>query len=47
MEQLNAITLRQQDGIAMFTREVLQQRQQMPEGGTSPSRTQGKLPPHY
>ena len=48
LDQLNLTIYRQQQQIEQLTREVLQLRQQQPEGGGAAVRSlRDELPPHY
>jgi len=48
VESLNAVIVRQQQQIDLVVRELLQLRQQVPEGGPAPFRSlRDELPPHY
>jgi SlyX protein len=48
VDQLNAVIVRQQQQLDALLREVMQLRQQMPEGGSGTFRSlRDDLPPHY
>ncbi len=48
VEQLNLTVYRQQEQIDALLQELLQLRQQSPDGGTgSPRNPRDELPPHY
>ncbi|MBS0494129.1 MAG: SlyX family protein [Proteobacteria bacterium] len=48
LDQLNLAIYRQQQQIDQLTREVVQLRQQQPEGGAAAPRSlRDELPPHY
>ena len=48
LDQLNLTIYQQQELIDRLTREVIQLRQQAPEGGSNGSRNlRDELPPHY
>jgi SlyX protein len=48
LDQLNLTIYRQQELIDRLTREVIQLRQQTPEGGSNgPRDLRDELPPHY
>ncbi|MBS0391347.1 MAG: SlyX family protein [Proteobacteria bacterium] len=47
LDQLNLTIYRQQQQIDQLTREVVQLRQQQPEGGTVARSLRDELPPHY
>lgn len=48
LDQLNLAIYRQQQQIEQLTREVVQLRQQQPEGGgAAPRSLRDELPPHY
>jgi len=48
VDQLNLVVVRQQQQIDLLLRELLELRQQQPEGGPAPFRSLHEdLPPHY
>jgi len=47
LDQLNLTIYRQQQQIERLTREVVQLRQQQPEGGAAVRSLRDELPPHY
>jgi SlyX protein len=47
LDQLNQVIVRQQEDIALLTREVIQLRRQIPEVGSAPQRVADEPPPHY
>jgi len=48
LDHLNEMVARQQEQIDLLLREVMQLRQQAPEGGAPPFRSvRDELPPHY
>ncbi|MBS0294410.1 MAG: SlyX family protein [Proteobacteria bacterium] len=47
LDQLNLTIYRQQQQIEQLTREVVQLRQQQPEGGGAVRSLRDELPPHY
>ena len=47
LDQLNMTIYQQQELIDRLTREVIQLRQQAPEGQSAPRNLRDELPPHY
>ena len=47
LDQLNMTIYQQQELIDCLTREVIQLRQQAPEGQSAPRNLRDELPPHY